>query len=79
MTLNFGTLSGGLSNAVADDVHLDYAGELTVRAAHLEGDLNHSRYTATGGVRAHAHDTTVSADSLRPMAWNASASPTTRR
>ena len=64
MTLDFGTLSGGLRHATADEVHLNYGGELTISAGHLEGDLAQSQYDANGQVSAHAHDTTLTADSL---------------
>jgi len=48
----------------ADRVSLNYGDELTVDAAHLEGDPFRSRYDVTGGVRAHAHDTSLTADRL---------------
>ena len=64
VTLDLGTFSGGPSHTSADHVHLDYGGELTVNAAHLEGAPAQSTYDAIGQVYAHAHDTTLRAGRL---------------
>ena len=64
VTLNFGSVSGGFHQVHAEGVHLNYGGELTVDAARLDGKPYQSQYQATGGVRAHANDTTLTSDSL---------------
>ncbi len=64
VSLTWSHLQGGFDNVTADTVHLDYGGKLTVDAPHLQGDLIGSRYDATGGVRVHANDTTLTADRL---------------
>jgi hypothetical protein len=64
VTLHFGHLQGGTQNALADAVSLDYGGELTLDASQLQGDLDDSRFDATGGVRVHANDTTLNTQSL---------------
>lgn len=48
----------------AETVHLDYGGMLTVTAPQMTGNPAGSVYDFTGGVHAHANDTTLHSESL---------------
>lgn len=50
---------------VFPDVRLTYADELTLRADRVTGDFRFGDYLATGNVRMHERDTTLTADALR--------------
>lgn len=61
----FGHLSISPGPFTFPDVRLTYADELTLRADRVTGDFGFGDYLATGNVRAHERDTTLTADALR--------------
>lgn len=64
VNLQFGSLSGSPDDALVISPVITYGGEMTVRADKLQGNLLKQSYAATGNVRVHETDTTLSADSL---------------
>lgn len=63
--LNLGHFSGTLNHLSVSPFQVVYNRELTVRADAAQGDLLRQQYLATGNVRVHEADTTLTSTSLQ--------------